>query len=135
MILLDTHVWLWWLLGDGNLSDNQRSILNGLASKKQLALSWVSVWELEMLERKQRVHLVPNFHEWTKTATDSSFIQLIGVDSELVFAQRSLPEKFHTDPADRLIATTSIVYKYPLATFDRKIIESGSVAIWNEIQL
>lgn len=133
MLLLDTHVWLWWLLGDGSLSARQRECLDKLAWDKKLALSWVSVWELEMLERKQRVHLLPNFADWTKTATDSSFIKLISVDLDLVIAQRNLPENFHADPADRLITTTSLLTGFPLATFDRKIIESGCVEIWSEI--
>lgn len=133
MLLLDTHVWLWWLLGDGSLSVHQRKCLDNLAWDKKLALSWVSVWELEMLERKQRVHLLPSFADWTKGATESSFIKLIGVDLDLVIAQRNLPDNFHADPADRLITTTAFLSGFPLATFDRKIIESGCVEIWSEI--
>lgn len=130
MILIDTHVWLWWLMGDGALSKSQREELDRLASKNELALSWVSIWETEILERKGRIQLKMNFDEWIKKATSPSFLKVIGVDTNLVLYQRKLPKDFHSDPADRLIVTTAMALKIPLATFDRKIIDSKAVEIW-----
>ena len=42
MIILDTHIWLWWLLGDGNLSAKERGALDLKASHRELTVSWVS---------------------------------------------------------------------------------------------
>lgn len=130
MILLDTHVWLWWLLGDGALKTSQRAELDRLASRKELALSWVSIWETEILERKGRIQFTMDFAEWIKKATAPSFIKVIGVDTNLVLYQRKLPQGFHSDPADRLIVTTAMALNIPLATFDNKIIDSKTVVIW-----
>ena len=131
MVLLDTHIWLWWLLGDGSLSSVERNSLNQLASNGKLAISWVSVWETELLERKGRVSLYPDFQTWTEQATNSDVVTVLTADTDVVIAQRKLPELFHSDPADRLIAATSILSGFPLATHDRKIIESGACGIWN----
>lgn len=49
MILLDTHIWLWWLLGDGNLSQSEREELDRLAANRLICISWVSVWGTEIL--------------------------------------------------------------------------------------
>lgn len=131
MILLDTHFWLWWLLGDGRLTNPERDSLDELAKNRRLAISWVSVWEAEMLERKGRIRLEPNFEDWIREATNPGFITLLPADLEVVITQRQLPKNFHRDPADRLIAATSLLSGFHLATYDTKIIESGACKIWN----
>lgn len=130
MVLLDTHIWLWWLLGDGNLSSTEREALGMLASKKSLAISWVNIWETEMLERKGRVSLLPDFKTWIEQATHPEIVTVLPVDTAVVIAQCNLPESFHGDPADRLIAATSMLSGYPLATHDQRIVNSGACEIW-----
>lgn len=130
MTLLDTHIWLWWLLGDGALSNEEREALDQLAGAKSLALSWVSVWETEMLERKGRIELLPDIARWIGAATRPDIVTVLAADTEVVLAQRRLPDTFHGDPADRLITATSILSEYPLATHDDRIIESAACEIW-----
>ncbi|MEX0661849.1 MAG: type II toxin-antitoxin system VapC family toxin [Balneolaceae bacterium] len=130
VILLDTHIWLWWLLGDGGLSNKERLALDQLAESNLLAISWVTIWETEMLERKGRIQLLPDFQTWIKAATKPEIITLLSADTEVVLAQRQLPESFHGDPADRLITATSLLSGYELATHDQRIVESGACMIW-----
>ncbi len=131
MILLDTHIWLWWLLGDGALRTKQRVKLDRLASERQLAISWVSLWETEMLEAKGRIKLLPGFESWIVKATDRAICCVLPVDLEVILAQRRLPVTFHSDPADRLITATALLAKSPLVTFDEKIKKSEVVEIWD----
>jgi len=131
MVLLDTHIWLWWLLGDGTLSSMERKALDRLASKGKLAISWVSVWETEMLDRKGRIRLAPGFQSWIEQATKPEIVTVLPADIAVVIAQRHLPEIFHPDPADRLIAATSVLSGYPLATHDQRILKSDVCEIWN----
>lgn len=130
MILLDTHIWLWWLLGDGSLKNSERRALDELAELRQLTISWVTIWETEMLERKGRIELLPDLHSWIKTATQPKIVTVLPVDVDLVLAQRELPDSFHSDPADRLITATSILSGYPLATHDQRIVDSDACPIW-----
>jgi PIN domain nuclease of toxin-antitoxin system len=130
VVLLDTHIWLWWLLGDGALSERERSALDGLAGSGLLAVSWVSVWETEMLERKGRIQLLPDFNTWIQHATHPDIATILPADTDVVLAQRQLPESFHADPADRLIAATSMLSGYPLATYDKRISDSDACEIW-----
>lgn len=109
MIVLDTHIWLWWLLGDGNLTNAERDMLDQKAMENELSVSWVSIWETEMLERKGRIELNPDFNTWISSATDPQIAKILPADIDLVVAQRQLPESFHGDPADRLITATSIL--------------------------
>ncbi|WP_340104760.1 type II toxin-antitoxin system VapC family toxin [Rhodohalobacter sp. 8-1] len=130
MIILDTHIWLWWLLGDGNLTHRERDVLDRKAAKKELCISWVNIWETEMLERKGRIQLYPDFSSWILQATKPQIVSVLPADIKLVVAQRQLPESFHGDPADRLITATSILSGYPLATHDKRIRSSGCCRIW-----
>lgn len=130
MILLDTHIWLWWLLDEKNLSGIEKQELDLLASDNLISVSWVSVWETEMLERKNRIKLLPDFEAWMKFATRPEVSKVLPADIEVVLAQRRLPESFHGDPADRLIAATAILSGYPLATHDQRIRKSGVCKIW-----
>lgn len=132
MVLLDTHIWLWWLLGDGGLSDEEREALDQLAASNRLAISWVTIWETEMLERKGRIQLLPDFETWIRSATKPEIITMLSADTEVVLAQRQLSDSFHGDPADRLITATSILSGYPLATHDRRIQEANVCKMWKE---
>lgn len=130
MILLDTHIWLWWLLGDGALSGKERDALDRLAGSTSISLSWVSIWEAEMLERKGRIKLLPDFERWIRPATEPYILTVLAADIDVVLSQRLLPDTFHSDPADRLITATSVLSGYPLATHDGRIRESGACKIW-----
>lgn len=130
MILLDTHIWLWWLLGDGALSKAERAAMDNFAASNSLTVSWVSIWETEMLERKGRIQLLPDFETWIRAAIKPEIITVVSADTEVVLAQRQLPELFHGDPADRLITATSILSGYELATHDQRIVESEACSIW-----
>ena len=132
MILLDTHIWLWWLLNDGNLPKKERDELNQLAVKNRIAISWVTIWETEMLERKGRIELQPNFSSWIAFATRPEVSVVLPADVEVVLAQRKLPELFHSDPADRLITATAMLSGYPLATHDNRIRTSKACEIWKD---
>ena len=49
-VLLDTHIWLWYLLGDNKLSANLQKIIS--SEKNELWLSPISVWETLILAEK-----------------------------------------------------------------------------------
>jgi PIN domain nuclease of toxin-antitoxin system len=61
-LLLDTHIWLWYALGDPKLSDNLRSII--AADTTELWLSPISVWEVLMLAEKGRISLDSDANIW-----------------------------------------------------------------------
>lgn len=131
LVLLDTHIWLWWLLGDGALKPDERKALDGTAERGEITISWVTIWETEMLERKGRITLEPNIFEWMKIATTPEISKVIPVNTDVVLAQRQLPKSFHSDPADRLITSTSILTEYPLATYDQRILKADCCKFWS----
>ena len=67
-VLLDTHVWLWWLTGDPRLRAHEREALDETALEGGIHLSAVSLWEAQMLHSKVRLVLPLPFPEWLRRA-------------------------------------------------------------------
>jgi PIN domain nuclease of toxin-antitoxin system len=129
-ILLDTHVWIWWLLGSDRLPTKEREELDRLASRGALRLAAVSLWEAQLLHAKRRLTLSRSFDIWIRDAAAADVIQVVPLDVDVVIALDGLPASFHGDPADRLIVSTSRAHRLPLATHDAAIRKSRVASFW-----
>ena len=69
MILLDTHVWVWWVHGDARLSEKQRQMLDSRTSEG-LGVSIISCWEVAKLVEYGRLKLPQNVAEWIAPLSD-----------------------------------------------------------------
>lgn len=129
-VLLDTHVWVWWLSGDRRQSTRERDALDRLAGRAELRLSAISLWEVQMAYAKKRFQPEDPFEVWLRAATRPDVVQLVPIDVPVALALNSLPVSFHNDPADRLIVATARVHALPLATHDSTIRKSRIVRLW-----
>jgi len=129
-VLLDTHVWVWWLTPDSPLSIAERSALDASAGRGELFLAAVSLWEVQMLAAKRRLRLPLSFPDWLAQAADDRMISIVPLDTSVILALDALPKSFHGDPADRLIVATARARKLPLATHDVAIRRSRAVKLW-----
>lgn len=129
-VLLDTHVWLWWLLGSERLNATELKALDQLAASGNVCLAAMSLWEAQMLQAKHRLTLNRPFPVWLRQAAAPEVVQLLPLDAEVVITVDALPSTFHGDPADRLIVATAMAHDLPLATHDQAIRASGLVPIW-----
>ena len=129
-VLLDTHVWVWWLTGESGLSARERNALDREAAAGQLRVSAISLWEAQMLHAKGRLELPLSFSTWLQRAADPQMITTLPLDLDVVLALDRLPARFHGDPADRLIVATARARDLPLATYDTAIRRSRAVKLW-----
>ena len=130
MTLLDTHVWLWWLLGSPRLPAKERTALDRLGSRCRVRLAAVSLWEAQMLHAKGRLTLDRAFDVWIREAAAVGVVEVVPLDVEVVIALADLPMTFHGDPADRLIVATARAHRLSLATHDRAVRRSRLVTVW-----
>lgn len=129
-VLLDTHVWVWWLTPDSPLANTDRDALDALAPRRSIYLSAISLWETQVLHAKRRLELPVPFADWILRAVDERIVTVLPLGVEVVQALDELPPSFHGDPADRLSVATARTHRLALATQDRSIRRSRLVRIW-----
>jgi PIN domain nuclease of toxin-antitoxin system len=129
-VLLDTHVWVWWLTPRSPLQRRDREGLDALALKHELQISAVSLWEAQMLHARGRLELPLAFADWLERAADDRMLTVLPLDVPVVLALDSLPRGFRGDPADRLIVATARSRRIALATYDAAIRRSRAVTLW-----
>ena len=129
-VILDTHIWVWWLLPDSPLPDRERIALDRIATDNGILLPAICLWEAQMLHRKKRIELPVPFPTWLRRATAADMLNVLPLNADTVTAVDDLPAAFHGDPADRMIVATARVHDLSLATHDDAIKKSRLVKIW-----
>ncbi len=120
MILLDTHIWIWWVHGDKRLSKDYVKLLQ-THEKQGLGISVMSCWEVAKLVEYQRLELPCSVNDWMSQSLAYPNIQLLNLTPEIAIESTQLPQPFHRDPADQIIVATARIYDCPLVTVDEKI--------------
>ena len=82
--LLDTHAWVWWLLGDGRLKRGEREALDAFPSGRRPVLCDISLWEMAMLVELGRVRLESGLEGWLSTAASPATVALQGITPAIV---------------------------------------------------
>ncbi|MEO1671214.1 MAG: PIN domain-containing protein [Cyanobacteria bacterium J06631_2] len=117
-ILLDTHIWLWYLLGSDQSTTNLRTIID--TEQNELWLSPISVWETVILAEKGRLELNSEPITWVKRYLRVLDVKEARLTYEIAMLSRQL-KLSHQDPADRFIAATAIHHNLVLATVDSRL--------------
>lgn len=125
--LLDTHVLIWWLQGDGPLSPMQRRVLSAADGDSPLRVSDISLWEVATLHGLNRIRLTLPLRDWLEKATAPPLVRRHGISPAIAAETAALPDSFHRDPADRILVATARILGATLLTQDRHIVESGLV--------
>jgi PIN domain nuclease of toxin-antitoxin system len=118
MLNLDTHMLIYALAGD--LRPRERALLAG----DSWGIASIVLWELAKLAQLGRVTI--DLEDPQVEGTLSS-LQIWPID--LAVARTSTRLDFRGDPADELIAATSVVHRVPLVTRDRRIRKSKIVPL------
>lgn len=121
MILLDTHIWIWWVHGDAQLPEEYQQYIQKQESQG-LGISAISCWEVAKLVERERLNLPCPIDEWFAQALVYPGMQLLELTPKICVESTQLPGDFHRDPADQIIVATARVYGCPLVTMDSKIL-------------
>jgi PIN domain nuclease of toxin-antitoxin system len=121
MIVLDTHVWLWWISSPEKLAADAARAIHDAAEKNGIVISSISAWEVALLVEKGRLVLSIDVQDWVRKTESLPFVRFVPVDNAIALRSVAMPGAFHADPADRIIAATALVMGLPLVTKDEKI--------------
>jgi len=122
-LLLDTHVWIWFMLASDELAVSGRNVINRAAAAGRLRIAAISLWETALLASGGRVVLGRPLVQWMTQAVSAPGLAIEPLLPQVAVEAYSLPDRFHRDPADRLIVATARVANATLMTRDRRILD------------
>ena len=121
-LLLDTHIWYWYVSGSRDLPRSLRDAIDEALGS--CWLSPISIWELGVLAEKGRIRLPEDYARWVEEALEGFPVREAPVNFEV--ARRVAELDFeHGDPGDRFLAATALVYDLTLVTVDHRLTDAS----------
>jgi PIN domain nuclease of toxin-antitoxin system len=122
-VLLDTHVWWWFATGSDRLEETAAlGLIRKALVHNQVLISVMSVWEIGMLESKNRIRFYQGLKTWVDGALAIPGIRLQSLTPAIAIESARLPGEFHPDPMDRILVATARELNVPILTADAAII-------------
>ncbi|MEH1849441.1 MAG: type II toxin-antitoxin system VapC family toxin [Nostoc sp.] len=126
MIILDTHIWVWWNHNDSKLTLGQREAINR-ERPHGLGVCSISLLEISRLVTQNKLILPCSIQEWFNIVLAQEGVLLLSITPQIAIDSYSLPGNFHKYPADRIIVSTARMYDVPLVSVDEKILAYSDV--------
>ena len=132
MIVIDTHIALWWAHEPDKLSKKALAAIKREEKSVGIHISVASIWEIALKNSSGKLFLPYDIHEWYALFLDTypgividPMVPQVAIESTL------LPGNFHKDPADRFIVALARHHGVSLVTADKKILDYPHVqTIW-----
>jgi PIN domain nuclease of toxin-antitoxin system len=113
-LLLDTHVFLWYVSGDRRVGENARSTIE---NAEVVYLSVVSVWEATIKYYVGKLPLPEPPHPWISVQRERHGFESLPIDEPSV-AHLAKLEPHHRDPFDRILVCQAIEHGLQIVTVD-----------------
>jgi PIN domain nuclease of toxin-antitoxin system len=122
-LLLDTHIWLWYVEGEvERFSRRIEPLVEAAVRRGGILVSAISLWEIAMLEASRRIELSVDIRAWMARALDFPGVRLKGLSPSIAIESTRLPGELHRDPADRMLIATARLLGAELVTCDERIL-------------
>lgn len=113
-ILVDTHIFLWFILEDDRLDSE---LFDLLEADHDVFISVASLWEIAIKFSVNKLKLPEPFYPFIQTQIEINDFQALGIRHEH-FGVVSQLDFCHQDPFDRLIISQAIIETMPVVTLD-----------------
>jgi PIN domain nuclease of toxin-antitoxin system len=114
-LLLDTHIFLWFIMGSSNLSVHSRDLIEDVANQKFLSVA--SLWEIAIKSSLGKLILSAPFDTLIPQQLSLNGFELLNIEINHTAVVATLPFH-HRDPFDRLLIAQAMVEKMPLVSVD-----------------
>lgn len=114
-LLLDTHAFLWFIMGSPNLSARAHALIEDEANER--FLSAASLWEMAIKLSTGKLTLSAPFDVLIPRQLGLNGIELLNIEVTHAAVISTLPFH-HRDPFDRLLVAQAIVENMPIVSVD-----------------
>ncbi len=114
-LLLDTHVFLWWVYDDPKLTKTSRSIIESMTNTKYV--SAVTAWELAIKSGQGKLKLNQSVGEFYKKYIQQNGFEILPLSLNHLFAVEHIP-LHHKDPFDRLLIAQAQIESLSIVSAD-----------------
>ncbi len=117
-LLLDTHIFLWYISGDYHLPKSLKDTIQD--SENAVYLSVVSLWESIVKYRLGKLPLPLSPEKYLPLQRERHDISSLSLDEASIVHLSALPS-FHRDPFDRMLICQAIEHDMTIVTMDAAI--------------
>lgn len=126
-VLVDTHVFLWWVEGDRALPAKARAALAD--QENECFISLVSAWELSIKVGLGKLRLALPVERYVVEHIAANGFRMLDIQIAHVGRLETL-DLHHGDPFDRLLIAQALVEGLPVVTADPVFRKYGVKRIW-----
>lgn len=131
VIVLDTCAIIWDALKADRLTTKAKQTIRAAEADNRLVISDISIWEIAMLVARKRLEIEETVSSFINLYLQSRMITVQPISSEIAELSVSFGREINNDPADRIIAATTILTGAELITADDNLISSSIVpTVW-----
>jgi PIN domain nuclease of toxin-antitoxin system len=126
-VLLDTHVFLWWVKDDSRLSSRVRDIVSD--GDNEVMFSAASGWEIAIKAGLGHLSVEDGLERFVADSLEENALRVLPIHLRHMLRMYDLPDH-HRDPFDRLLVAQAQVEEVPLLTADPEIGRYPVQVIW-----
>jgi PIN domain nuclease of toxin-antitoxin system len=126
-VLLDTHVFLWWITNQALLSDQAQQIIRD--GSNDLFFSASSAWEIAIKARLGKLQLPDPLERFIAEQITINAFQPLPIQLSHALHVYNLPQH-HRDPFDRILIAQSQMEGLPILTADPWIAKYDVQVVW-----
>lgn len=126
-VLIDTHVFLWWIMDDPRLSKKARLVMK--KGDNDLYLSCASIWEMSIKMRTGKLTMPGSDLLFVSDHLERNSITPLPVFLHHAIGVHRLP-LLHRDPFDRMLIAQSLAEDMPIVSADEQIARYDVKVIW-----
>lgn len=114
-LLLDTHAFLWFIMGSPNLSADARALIEDAANENLFSVA--GLWEIAIKVSIGKLSLASPFDVLIPRQLGLNGIELLNISTDHAAVVATLPFH-HRDPFDRLLIAQAMVEGVPIVSVD-----------------
>jgi PIN domain nuclease of toxin-antitoxin system len=126
-LILDTHTFLYFIMGNAKLSSGARTLIEDKANKK--LVSKASLWEMAIKVSLGKLAIAGNFSTTIPRQIQNNGFNVLNLEVEHIALVVNLPFH-HKDPFDRILIAQSMAEGYPIVSADGRFDDYAIKRLW-----